>query len=463
MKENVFIAWSGSSILAEEVATILSEKKYTAVVGGNRTVNPDSFFVGQTIINQMAKCSRAIFIITKKQNLKTGQGDISNNLFFELGYMIASLKNTKIHMFYVDIDKNDPLIPSDLCGIWAEHLISTDKSNISLAREIVEIFMCSHHETITEDKMDIILRWYEYKNLLKNHLETPKYSDFEMAQYILFYIQAVFFFDDYHESLYILENIKENSINFSYELRCSVNCAILILRFYQKITTKNIDSSYFDQLISDFEYSVDNSKDMCDSEFKKWYEIIHYENIGFAYYLLLLNNDLSIQEIDELIPDMLNICAKTLNMCENLLNNGSGNASKNTTNLSANFYFIALYKAYIYRQIAIAYQIAEKNNTNIPTEFNQLCADATNRSFEMRRILYEKFDAPYMNQLLKNNFEMEYFIAMAETIQHKVDINPREFERRKRMLKTYIKKVHEQNHLNKDIITKITSAIGEDD
>ncbi|MBQ4324764.1 MAG: hypothetical protein IJC29_03120, partial [Clostridia bacterium] len=129
--------------------------------------------------------------------------------------------------------------------------------------------------------------------------------------------------------------------------------------------------------------------------------------------------------------------------------------------LSTNYYFATLYKAYIYRQIAVAYQIAKQCNVNIPLKHGELCCNATNNSFEMRRILFEKYDIPHMNQLIKSNFEMEYYIAMAETFQHDKLGEEREIRRRCRMLKAYIDKVEQQNLLNKNIIQKIRQAIKE--
>lgn len=463
MKEKIFVAWSGTTAIAEEVEKHLNKSGYMAIIGGDRTVKPDSMFVGQSIINQMRKCSQAIFIITKKDIKETKQSIISNNLFFELGYMVSRLRNSKIHLFYIDIDENDPLIPSDLKGVWANYLTSNTDGNNTLADKIVSCFLKTQYEIIPEEKMDIVLRWYDYKRLIQNYLDVPMHSNFEMAQYILFYIQAVFFFDDYHESLYLLEKLKDNSGKFSYELRCAIDCAILILRFYQNIGTHKLDSTYFDQVMNDLENSLNKSQSMDASEFKQWYEALHYENMGFAHYLLLLNDDICAEQKEELILDMLDICSSALNCCDVLSNAQNTEKSLDSagTTLSTNYYFATLYKAYIYRQIAIAYQMAKQCNVNIPTEYSELCCNATNNSFEMRRVLFEKYDIPHMNQLIKNNFEMEYYIAMAETIQHgKVD-EGRDVRRKCRMLKAYIDKVEQQNLLNKDIIQKIRQAIKE--
>ena len=64
MKEKIFIAWSGTTAIAEEVEKLLNRSDYMAIIGGDHTVKPDSMFVGQSIINQIKKCSQAIFIIT---------------------------------------------------------------------------------------------------------------------------------------------------------------------------------------------------------------------------------------------------------------------------------------------------------------------------------------------------------------------------------------------------------------
>ena len=463
MKEKIFIAWSGNNKIAKAVEKRLSDHNYMPIVGGDGTIRPDSMFVGQSIINQMNKCSQAIFVITKKDAIEATGGVISNNLFFELGYVVSRLNNSKIYIFYVNIDENDPLIPSDLKGVWAKHLKLEGENIDPAAEQIVAYFLSHQRKTVPEDKMDIVLRWYNYKKLIKNYVEDPMHSNFEMAQYILFYIQAAFFFEDYHESLYLLERLKSNSSLFSYELSCAIDCATLILRFYQRIETCKLTPIDFDALIDNLTSSLSKSENMKDSEFKMWYEALHYENMGFAYYLFIINEDTPLKQRLELIDDMMSVCTEALARCTELetTSNTETNLDGIGANLSTNYYFAVLYKAYIYRQISIAYQLSRTHGADLCEEYTAIGEASTMRSFEMRRILFEKYDTPQVTQLIKNNFEMEYYVAMAETIQHGAVKDEKEIKRKCRLLRSYVDKVKRRNMLNKDIILKINSLIEE--
>ena len=93
MKDRVFIAWSGSKEVATLVKDIL-EKKYNYVcsVGGNSDNNSQLSSVGDTVLQQIKTCNQAIVIFQNR-----GDGAVSNNLFFELGYVLASYGQKKVH------------------------------------------------------------------------------------------------------------------------------------------------------------------------------------------------------------------------------------------------------------------------------------------------------------------------------------------------------------------------------
>ena len=85
MKDKVFIAWSGSNSVALKVKSILERKyNYGCSIGGNAENNSKFSSVGDTVIQQIKSCNQAIVIF---QNRKDGK--VSNNLFFELGYVMA--------------------------------------------------------------------------------------------------------------------------------------------------------------------------------------------------------------------------------------------------------------------------------------------------------------------------------------------------------------------------------------
>jgi hypothetical protein len=202
---------------------------------------------------------------------------------------------------------------------------------------------------------------------------------------------------------------------------------------------------------------------MNDSEFKMWYEALHYENMGFAYYLFIINEDTPVEQRLELVDDMMSVCTEALARCTELevSSNTETNLDGVGANLSTNYYFAVLYKAYIYRQIAIAYQFSKSYGLDLGEKYTAIGEASTMRSFEMRRILFEKYDTPQVTQLIKNNFEMEYYISMAETIQHGAVSDKKDIKRKCRLLRSYVDNVKKRNMLNKEIILKINSLIEE--
>ena len=106
MKDRVFIAWSGSSEIALKVKRALEDKNYKCFIGGNEANDSNFASVGDTVLQQIKSCNQAIVIFQKRSD-----GHISNNLFFELGYALASYGQTKVHCVR---PKNEVLtLPSD--------------------------------------------------------------------------------------------------------------------------------------------------------------------------------------------------------------------------------------------------------------------------------------------------------------------------------------------------------------
>ena len=459
VKEKVFIAWSGNPELASHVSSALSKHNYMGIVGGNQTTQPNSMYIGPSVISQMNTCSQAIFLITKKDIGKLGEGTISNNLLFELGYLVCRLPNAKIHLLYIDITENDPLIPSDIKGCWAKYLSSKDLSNDELASHITDSFLKAQTVIIPENKMDIIFNWYDYKQIIRTYLDSPQKSNFELAQYLLFYVQAVYFFEDYEESTNQLQKLKEQDHSFSYELQCSIDYALLTINFYNTIRTNMLTTDEFDTLIESYEYSLNKAEDFQNNEYLLWYKALHYENMGFAYYLFILSltsdkND----DFESYINEMMVVCFEGLKYCRSLLSLRDNDVpSISRSRESPNYYFLTLIKSYIYRQIAIAYQIARQNNIILEEQYVAECEKAHEKSFKMRKILYNKYEKSRISDTVKSNIEMEYHIAMADSLPETARTS--EHRRHINMLKQYIRKVQYRNKMNADIIETIEKDI----
>ena len=185
--------------------------------------------------------------------------------------------------------------------------------------------------------------------------------------------------------------------------------------------------------------------------------------MGFAHYLYIINGELDLEDRLDIVDDMMGICRKALSICESLsrAHNNDANIDGIGAATSTNYYFSVLYMAYIYRQLAVAYRFAQENGLALSKEHRELCENASAKSFEMRRILFEKYDTAHVTELIRNNFEMEYFLAMAETLQYDGATDSKDRRRKCRMLKSYIEKVEHSNLLNRELIKTINNAIRE--
>lgn len=129
MKDKIFLIWSGSNTVALKVKKILeTEHNYLCYVGGSHENNSQMFSVGDTVVKEMNTCNQSIVLFQNKIN-----GNVSNNLFFELGYVSAKYGMKKVHC----VKRKDDAItlPSDFDNSFVEGLEGDDDQ---YARNIVE-------------------------------------------------------------------------------------------------------------------------------------------------------------------------------------------------------------------------------------------------------------------------------------------------------------------------------------
>ena len=180
MKDRVFIAWSGTSELALRVKHILENRcNYKCFIGGNGTNDSNFASVGDTVLQQIKSCNQAIIIFQKR-----GDGLISNNLFFELGYALASYGLTKVHC--VKLANEDLMLPSDFDNSFVEPIDDTDTD--TLVEGIVNYFLARQKLSVNTNKMYLINNRYLIKEYIKRHFseQGSKCSDYELVQYLLF-------------------------------------------------------------------------------------------------------------------------------------------------------------------------------------------------------------------------------------------------------------------------------------
>ena len=130
MKDKVFIAWSGSNTVAMKVKRIMEkDRKYVCSIGGNADNNSQFSSVGDTVIQQIKICNQAIVIFQNRKD-----GNVSNNLFFELGYVLAKYGQMKVHC--VKRSSEVVTLPSDFDNSFVESL--EEESDDDFAQKIVD-------------------------------------------------------------------------------------------------------------------------------------------------------------------------------------------------------------------------------------------------------------------------------------------------------------------------------------
>ena len=408
MNGNVFIGWCGSNELAAKVSKILSKHNYWCVVGGNYD-EVSNIYIGGTIIEQLNKCNQALFIVRKNAS-----GSISNNVIFEIGYSLSKFNSSpnKLHLFYLDIDPKDNSIPSDLLGAWAEHINTSSKSEDEIVELIVSSFLSDQKMQIIENKMDLVNDWHRINNMVINHCKTPVCSDFEMAQYLLFYAVSSGFmniFQEMKEPLSVLRrNVDERSdelfntyrlANVIYEAGCSVK------RFENKGYLE--DSAYFQatdalsELIDWVEKYV-SDKTGGTSDFPVWFNMVAKQRYGYLCMMYVNNPDLSEEEIKEGYEEAIRYSEETVTLCDTLRN----------MDPKSNRELASLYKSFALRNIAIAYGCLGK--PDLEREYK--C-----RSFEEKKFIREYSKDLDMDTRIADAFERGYYLSMAEIVKYETD------------------------------------------
>ncbi len=428
MQDKIFIGWSGTNEYAVAVANKLNDLGYNSIVGGNNE-EPNSLFIGSTIISQMNECSQAIFLFQKKKQTE----QISSNLFFEFGYMANKLTCKKIFVYYIDITENDMLIPSDLRGLWTTGFLLSEDSD-KLVQTVTESFVKSQKHIIEGYKIDIICNWNKFKNILETYLTTQQCSTFEIAQYLLFYTQAVYFNDDFDETNMLVDKFfactSSSCTELSIILRYCKQCFNLYRKFFSK-TNNILNKSETLEIVYKFDDLLDDCNELNDSEFKYWLNASLHENIGFTLYHYLMNS-IEVQDLDlcKRILDHNNQALHSLN----ILTNGFY-ASHNNND------FANLLKAYVYTQSEFAYAYMT-HKSGIDCDNNKKVS-AIN-AFETWKLLHNNFCNLKTNPKFADNVELNYYLTMSKILD--IDKYANKRQRYYEQIASYLER--QQNNCN---------------
>ena len=427
----VFIAWSGNNETAKKMKSLIDERiGYEAIVGGN-LYDHDSIYVGGTIIEQMKKCDQAILLIQKNSRINA----ISPNLMFEWGYLLAKLNIKKIHNYFIDISPNDPALPSDLHGVWAYEISTKENSDDEVANKLVDKFFDSQKNTLTENKMSLIINRDETRKKILSHLIDPICSNYEMAQYIICYIYCSnIYVHTRHEALSDMQNFldKLGEAEFqSTELVLATRLAVTSIKFFLDIKyvtdEQYIDHDKFYLHREKYEDLLDRIEALPESELKNLLLAFAYDFISYLY-LLIINSD----EIDDsVMPDtkkaeycykLIDISEKTAKLCDII----DGQAQ------NVNRQLCALLRGYMYRDCFCALQCLEKieSEGTVPRSEDkesrhEKIVKYLELSFNERKKLYDEYSLKNINAMFINNIEMEYFLGLAELQLYELDESKR--------------------------------------
>ncbi len=411
MKDKIFIIWSGRNAVALKVKQVLENKyNYICYVGGNHQNDSQMLSVGDTVVRQMNSCNQAIVIFENKNN-----GDVSDNLFFELGYVSAKYGMKKVHCVKKETDVI--LLPSDFDNSFIENIHAEDDN--AYIEGIVEYFIGRQKLSVDTNKMYLINNRYIIHEMIQTHYSEigSKCSDYELAQYILFYTQSGEMFRDEVKILDELRQFKKHhNGEFSIELHKSINMCIALLEVASNLVNDK-DAVYITDKAFRSYFNV--CKDMLDElhdddagTFDEWAKAIVAENLTFVCALYAANPTLPDSLRKQLFTKVISFGKDALMRIEILEN--STPCVENNDNVG----LISLLKAYVYRHLFNA------NRELGSSEAEKWLKLSLKEHQELLRV----FDINSIDTKIYNNLEMEYYVILSEYLDYIKKENMDDFE-----------------------------------
>ncbi len=440
MKDNIFIIWSGTQTIADCVKRKLEEDGYRCFVGGNGENNSQLTAVGDTVIQQMKTCNQAIVIFQNKSD-----GNVSGNLLFELGYALAMYGQTKVHC--VRKESDTIRLPSDFDSAFVEPLAChSDTGNIHdedaiFVDQITAYFFKRQRMSITTNKMYLINNRYKMQNYIQRHYsdQGSACSDYELAQYVLFYCQAANMFGDAKKVLDELTTFKGgHQEKFSDELMIAVNTSIAFLKMVTQLRLNDHSECYIDELdFSSFCDAVSSSyKDLQHDDigiFNEWAMAFSSGHIVYAHTLVANNpsTDISEEERKDYMQKAVTYGQQTIENLKKL--QVATYAEQNNDHRG----LISLLYAYVYRNLFVAYRYL--GDTTNEREYLK-------KTKGERYALKNNYAQGTIDSKLYENFAMEYYLCLSEYIQSADFFDIPSAQRRTycREIKDFIQSVQQQ-------------------
>ncbi len=378
--DKYFIGWSGNQPLALELASLIEKNtKDKAIAGGGK---PKDMYIGAQVINQIQQCNYAVLLVEDKD------GQISPNLMFEWGYLMARLPVNNIYTFLINKRSRD--LPSDLLGTWVFELdIDRDiHSDKEISESIFEILKENMHATGVTNYFDLVNNWRQIFSKLSERSTIP---DSDLCQYLITGCIAAYYYMDYHALQHELTHIVGS--DESQDVVTFVKSYIDVFIKSENMMQPLPESEFF-RLSENFESTLARVRD-CGDEIEHMVDILCYNAYGLSCVLFLKNEGLDESTIQFCTDKALELFEKDIELVNKLEEISPSNKC-----------FIQLMRAYNFNDLAHLYKGPLKNHE----KFMELLA----QSVTNRKALHQSFANYYNNSFLSIKLEQEYIIALSE-------------------------------------------------
>lgn len=403
MKDHIFIAWSGSNKIALRIKNVLETKNYKCTIGGNADNSSKFASIGDTVLQQLRNCNQAIVIFQNRED-----GKVSNNLFFELGFALATYGQTKVHC--VKKKGEDVVLPSDFDNSFLES-VDCEGDDDKFVDGIIKYFFERQRMSITVNKMMLINNRYLIHDYIQSHFseQGSKCSDYELAQYVLFYMQAGYMFGDEKKVRNELKKFKDDyHAYFSDELSIAVNMAITFFDMLLSIKPTDdggfyIDRSVFRHFKDCYVQYRNEIREDDTGTFYEWAKVFISEQLSYAYGLYSENPELTeekalanvvkCKEWAETSLDDFAVLEKSAPIRDN--NDHKG--------------ILSLLYSYMYRNLFLCYKALGDSEKEL---------EYLKKTKKERTSLKTLFEPGTIDSMLADNFAMEYYLTLVEYLYY---------------------------------------------
>ncbi|MCD8373107.1 MAG: nucleotide-binding protein [Clostridia bacterium] len=426
MNEKIFIAWGGNQHLANEVSAEISKYGYDGIVGGGTIVN---MHIGAQVFTQINKSTSAIILV---QNFADGDYNLSDNLMFEWGYIVAKFAPNRVHVFLIGMSAKN--LPSDLAGSWAREIEIKDRSMQDVAKEIADIFHQNDSNQERMDKLAVVHNHSRILEIISEHNTKPQCTDTMLAYYILHSIESTYYHMDEDIFNKSIERIETNSALLLSVIQM-VRANIQLFKFTENLQ-KPLKFEDFYELTLYFDN--DNDLSAYDKELDVWLRMFNTDRMGLCYYFVAIGDELSAEEKTDYLNKSVDCHYKALEILSQICQDNSGDRN-----------YLSLYEGYYYNDLFRCY--IELNDDENAKKCIDKAVDARKHMFLTYKQLFPQ------DEVIVGRLSLEYYLALTE--QMKYSDNIMEKKAIYRTIDSYLNKLEEEATKQHSLINRLKSSI----